>query len=1089
MRNHLRNRVSNCDVSALAFFIDSTCSDAGRVVVACRRDRAGRRNDDVAASRMIRRAYAGTVVFSRRRHAGIAGNRDVAAVPVRAGGADARRTVNRGDGGDVRVAGDGDVAAISAIPRCADTDTALGGNRAAFDDDVAAGEDVIGIVRISESTYRRASEFRRGRIGIKRPGTRDRQGAVSRHVDCIARTIPPDRSHDDVLRIGREYDRRVAEAVQDRDIAGGVGDTYAVERDCRTSGNLEVEVGRRPRQHTAVLHDGAICERGYVNRLATALRRRVELSRVGGRTGHGHDGRRPARKRVGIFGGFGLGWRRPAVDRRGAVLDGRCGNSTRAVDVRPRNRVAALRRVECRRVGGRAGYGRHDGRPPRECVGVFSSLRLRRRCATVNGRVELIELRLVKDGLAILVKPRHGVFGDERAETRIPPFRELPDIRVPSLERDAARHLRSRETRHADAVGCRLSARLRIPVAAVVCAVVVARRETADVAAARHRHSANRIAVGQNRYRPVSARLRAGDEAAAEFTARVDIAQRVAVFDGEPFAEVEEAAGNGTGRCHVARRKTPPNRRVVRIADESARVDVRIHVRRGGAVLNERAAPVDEPGESADKPVATHGSADNADVPERGIAQRAEEPNPFSVVVYREVADFIAASVVFAAESVRAQTREVRHARHVDVRRLHVVARVADCHQILCRGDSLAEHRRDPHVVEVVSFRNLPFPAHEHAALIRRRHQFAVNIRDHPAAVRIREESNNAALRQAVDYRRFADNGCIAVAIADELPVVEAVIDHLRPVVAVRNRQGASVLEADQAAGIAVIAAAIRLVSGDKDAFGVAILDAQVVAVRDADQSAALARPRRHIRETTAAANCHVAAVCMADEAADGISVSEDHEIHRAVLYQSVAKDFAGDAACVVIPLDSAAIKSEVADCRAVELGEKTYVGVTAFRDADVLDSASVAIENTTELAERLTLHVLEVDVCHQHVVGRKVIRDGVEALNVANLHISSKLLLRLLRRRVERRRVGRVALDRRNSGRPSRKRVGVFSGFGLYRRRAVISRHDARNDSVFFQQCVVPVPPLDSVLGNSRVVGYRAVVNPDVRPIQERVL
>ncbi len=189
----------NRDVAATARLISATRSDAGRKIVASRLYPAGRRNYNVSAWRMVCRAYAGSVVFSRSRHAGVAGNSDVPAGSVRAGGADARRTIDGGGSGDVRVAGNGDVAAISAISRRADADATIDDNRAALDYDVATGEYIVGIIRIGECAYRRTPEFRAGRVGVQRPGASDCQGAVRRYVDGIACTVICDSTSDRVF--------------------------------------------------------------------------------------------------------------------------------------------------------------------------------------------------------------------------------------------------------------------------------------------------------------------------------------------------------------------------------------------------------------------------------------------------------------------------------------------------------------------------------------------------------------------------------------------------------------------------------------------------------------------------------------------------------------------------------------------------------------------------------------------------------------------------------------------------------------------------------------------------------------------------
>ena len=255
----------------------------------------------------------------------------------------------------------------------------------------------------------------------------------------------------------------------------GVRDARSVKRDCRAIGNLEVEIGSRPRQHATVLHNIAFCESGYVNRPALALRYGIEGRRIDCVAGHSRNGGRPSRERVGVFGGLGLcrrcaaisgrltvldragcdhhalddprnrvaalrlrelrrvggiarnrpNRRRPAservlifrrrflsrrrtgVCRRRTVLD-RAGLNRRALDY-PRNRVAALRRVELRRVGRVARHGGDSWRPAGECVGVFCRLGLGRRHAAVSGNAAVCNSRSGDSTSAIDIRPRNRV--------------------------------------------------------------------------------------------------------------------------------------------------------------------------------------------------------------------------------------------------------------------------------------------------------------------------------------------------------------------------------------------------------------------------------------------------------------------------------------------------------------------------------------------------------------------------------------------------------------------------------------------------------------------------------------------------------
>ena len=172
-------------------------------------------------------------------------------------------------------------------------------------------------------------------------------------------------------------------------IVFGARDARSVKRDRRAIGNLEVEIGSRPRQHATVLHNIAFCESGYVNRPALALRYGIEGRRIDGVAGHSRNGGRPASERVGVFCRLSFGRRLAAVSGRLTVLDrARCNRLT--LD-NPRDRVAAFRRVELRRVGRIARHGRNRRRPASELVSVFRRRFLGRRHAAINGRLTILD--------------------------------------------------------------------------------------------------------------------------------------------------------------------------------------------------------------------------------------------------------------------------------------------------------------------------------------------------------------------------------------------------------------------------------------------------------------------------------------------------------------------------------------------------------------------------------------------------------------------------------------------------------------------------------------------------------------------------
>ena len=173
-----------------------------------------------------------------------------------------------------------------------------------------------------------------------------------------------------------------------------------------------VLVFRLGRGRAVVNWGRTVLDRSGCNRLTldnprnrVAALRSLELRRVGRRASDGGDGGRPASELVGVFRCRFLRRRIAAVSRRRAVFD-RAGGDRHALDD-PRNRVAALRRLELRRVRRRARHRRNRRRPARELVAVFSCRFLRRRLADELGRLTILD-RAGGDRRA-LDDPRHRV--------------------------------------------------------------------------------------------------------------------------------------------------------------------------------------------------------------------------------------------------------------------------------------------------------------------------------------------------------------------------------------------------------------------------------------------------------------------------------------------------------------------------------------------------------------------------------------------------------------------------------------------------------------------------------------------------------
>ena len=282
------------------------------------------------------------------------------------------------------------------------------------------------------------------------------------------------------------------------------------------------------------------------------------------------------------------------MGRHDAVVHG-CGVDGRAVVVLPRDRVGAQGRVVGRRVGRIALHRLQVWRPSRERVGVLCRRRLGRRRAVVGGRFELLDQPFRKNRGAVVVNPRHGVLGDEGAQARVQPIRELPHRLVPSLECHAALHLGGGPADVARAARGVESARIHIPAAAAEIVGVIPYAEPGDIAAA-DGDLADREAVGEGglvciageparhaiRRADGTERVAVGNQVAAVFVI-ADEATRVPVFHRNvagcvalrcqaAVADTHEAAGACALRRDVARRPTAAYRRIaVRLADKAAR--------------------------------------------------------------------------------------------------------------------------------------------------------------------------------------------------------------------------------------------------------------------------------------------------------------------------------------------------------------------------------------------------------------------------------------------------------------------------------------------------------------------------------------
>ncbi len=282
--------------------------------------------------------------------------------------------------------------------------------------------------------------------------------------------------------------------------------------------------------------------------------RRVVFGGVGRLARHRRDFGIPARERVGELRRRGLRRLLAAICRHLVVLDA-FRIERRAVVVLPGDGVLVYRRVVRGGVRRLARHRRDFGIPARERVGVFRRRGLFRSVAC--GQIEFVDDLFLENRLAVVVKPSHGVLRNERAQTRIHTRRELPDCRIPAVERNAALHLGGREARHAGDIARLPAARLGIPIAAGAAPLCVARGgiESAGIGLARNR--ADRIAVGECHIRipgPVAC-----DEPACIIVAvrGGHGAERAAVGEVHGVAIADEAAhirtaGDGAGRAAPA---------------------------------------------------------------------------------------------------------------------------------------------------------------------------------------------------------------------------------------------------------------------------------------------------------------------------------------------------------------------------------------------------------------------------------------------------------------------------------------------------------------------------------------------------------
>ena len=684
-------------------------------------------------------------------------------------------------------------------------------------------------------------------------------------------------------------------------------------------------------RHDAVGHSVCVDGRAVVvlPRHRVVAQGRIVCRRVGRVALDRHDSRRPAREGVVVLRRRSLG--RVRVGRHDAVGHGVCVDG-RAILVEPCNRVGAQGRVVGCRVGRVALDRRNSRRPARERVGVLRRRRLGRRRAVVGGRLELLDQPFRKNRRAIVVNPRYGVLGDERAQARVQPLRELPHSLVPSLERHAALHLRCGSADFARAARGAESARLGVPAATAEFDEVILSSKAGDIAAAdsdlanreavgagdhvsvtdepagvsvRRADSAERVAVGNLR-----ATLVVADEAARVLVPRRDIARRIALRNDAAVCIAHETTRGTARRRHGPRRAAAAYRCAARTSKSARLPRSPCDSRRTGAIFHDSACY--RSNETANVSVArgrhrtTHymdvrqgrigairgkctGRAvavgyariHDAQIPDfRILHPRAEKATP---VRNGHVADFVVVAVVVAPErsvaiAAEAQAGEVGDAGQVDVGSLHIVAAQLHRPQIRQACHRLAEHGPDGRLVVVALLWRQTLPADEHRASIGRRDELAIHIRRHAGAVAASADAERVLCEAVEDRRRVADGAAI-LAVADRVRVGLVVAVHLsRPVAVGYDDRSPHPLSEDAAGVVASLHGTGRIARFDREI--------RVVAVLAADESAAMTGPVRDGAEAAAAPQGQGGATIshIADDAARMAAACDNLQVCRAVL-------------------------------------------------------------------------------------------------------------------------------------------------------------------------------------------------------------
>ena len=280
----------------------------------------------------------------------------------------------------------------------------------------------------------RVAVFRRGERRRVRRGTRHRHRLRVPARECVGvfrrrhlRRVRVRRNRP-VFHRGRVDDRAVVVLPRDRVAVFRRGECRLVRRVARHRHGRRVPcvervgvLGRRSLGRVRVRRNGPVFHRRRVDGRAVvvlprdrvAVLRRGEGRLVGRRTRHRHGSGVPGRERVGVLGRRRLG--RVGMSRDRAIFD-RCRVDGRAIVILPRDRVAVLRRGECRLVGCVTRHRHGSGVPGRERVGVFRRRRLRR--VRMRRNRAIFHRRRV-DGRAIVILPRDRVAVLRRGECRL----------------------------------------------------------------------------------------------------------------------------------------------------------------------------------------------------------------------------------------------------------------------------------------------------------------------------------------------------------------------------------------------------------------------------------------------------------------------------------------------------------------------------------------------------------------------------------------------------------------------------------------------------------------------------------------------